>query len=56
MLCLLMRFLFLSTYRLFHLVFPYNIYGKNVARTFLGCPYFSNDTKTHLDAALLKIA
>ena len=43
------RFSFLSICRLFHLVFPWNI-----QRSFFGCPYRSNGTKTWLNAALLK--
>ena len=58
---LLKRFLFLSIRRLFLSIsvnfYVKNIYGKRVIGTFwadlFGCPYRSNDTKIHLEAALL---
>ena len=59
-LCSLKKVLFLSICRLFHLVFPQDVHGKNVGRifldAFLGYPYCWKGTKMSLDAALLNTA
>ena len=44
-------FVFKCLQTIFHLVFTWNIYGKNY-KNFFGRPYCSNGTKIHLDAAL----
>ena len=56
-LCLLKRFLFLSFRRLYFILFLCEIYMEKVLQELFwvhsyGCPYRSNSTKIHLDAAL----
>ena len=45
-------FVFVSSRRLFHLVFTLNMHEKNLRISFFGYLYRSNGAKTRLDALL----